>query len=167
MQSPIKLARHEASDRAKFEMPDFDLSKIDLTRVEMPKIDLGKAVNDASIAIGLSKPRPSRWPVALGALIVVGLTGWVVMNSAMLRERLTQAKQRLTERVDEMRAERLDKETVAFTAAETRSIKEPNPALARDPMMSDPMTADYPAGLGTPTPELEAVDGRTAATLSR
>lgn len=166
MQSPIKLARHEAPDRAKFAMPELDLSKIDLSKVEMPKIDLGKAVNDASIAVGLSKPRPSRWPVALGALIVVGLTGWVVMNSEMIRERLTQAKQRFTERVDAMRAERLDRDAVAFTAAETKSIEESSTSFAPDPMTSDPLTTEYPEGLGVST-ESTSVNGRSKVTSSR
>lgn len=161
MQSPFKDATRPTLEMPEVELPKFDLSKIDLSKIEMPKVDVGKAVSDAAIAVGLAKPRRSRWPFVLGAGVLVAVAGWTVMNSAAIRERLSRAKAWISDQVGAMQAEDIDQDPVAFTAAETKPLQEPIHAP-----VSDSTTADYPEGLGTPT-ESMATNGRSTAASTR
>ena len=107
MQSPVKDLRRPDFERPKLEMPEFEMPKIDLSNVEIPKVDVGKAIADAATAVGLSKPRRSRWPFVIGAGIIVAVAGWTAMNSSTVRDRLSQAKSWISERVADMRAGRV------------------------------------------------------------
>src|SRR6185295_4027064 len=100
-----------------------DLSKVEMPKVDLSKVDVGRAMSDAAIAVGISKPRPSRWPFALGAILVVTAAGLAVMNASMIQERIAQARRWIAERMSEMRAGGLEAEPVAFTAAETKPIE--------------------------------------------
>ena len=166
MQSPVKAFRREEIQTSKFEMPEFTMPKVDLTNLEMPKVDLskvdvGRAMSDAAVAVGLSKPRPSRWPFALGAIFVVTAAGLALMNASMIQERVAQARRWVADKMSEMRAEGLDAEPVAFTAAETKPIDAP----AWD-TVPESTTADYPEGLGA-SPESVTANGRSKVTSSR
>ena len=148
-------------ERPKFEMPEFEMPKVDLSNLEIPKVDVGKAIADAATAVGLTKPRRSRWPFVIGAGIIVAVAGWTAMNSSTVRDRLSQAKSWITERVGDMRSGEFE-EPVAFTAAETKPIED-----SIDTIVSDPMSPDYPDGFGASKESL-ATNGRsTAASTSR
>jgi hypothetical protein len=166
MQSPTKdrrlpEIRLPEFERPTFEMPSLDLSGIDLPHIDVPKIDVGKAIAGAATAVGLAKPRRSRWPFVLGAGVVVAVAGLIVINSATIRERLNRAKTSINERVSEMRAGDEYLDPVAFTAANTKPIKP-----SRDSGVSDSPAEDYPDGLGAST-EPVATNGRSAATTAR
>ncbi len=163
MQSPVKAFRREEIQTSKFEMPEFTMPKVDLSNLEMPKVDLskvdvGRAMSDAAIAVGLSKPRPSRWPFALGAILVVTAAGLALMNASMIQERVAQARRWIAAKMSEMRAGGLDDEPVAFTAAETKSIESP----VWDTVPGS-QPADYPEGLGA-SPESVTANGRSKVT---
>ncbi len=163
MQSPVKAFRREEIEASKFEMPEFTMPKVDLSNLEMPKVDLskvdvGRAMSDAAIAVGLSKPRPSRWPFALGAIVVVTAAGLALMNASMIQERVAQARRWIAAKMSEMRAGGLDDEPVAFTAAETKSIESP----VWDTVPGS-QPADYPEGLGA-SPESVTANGRSKVT---
>jgi hypothetical protein len=168
MQSPTKDSRlpeiHLPEfERPTFEMPGVDLSridlpKIDLSRIDVPRVDVGKAIAGAATAVGLVKPRRSRWPFVLGAGLVVAAAGLAVMNSAAIRERLSRAKAWIDAQVTAMAARRDD---VAFTAAETKPI-EPSAAARTSDWPAD----DYPEGLGVST-ALSGANDRSAATTAR
>lgn len=160
MQSPVKDVRMPDFERPKLEMPEFELPKIDLSNVEIPKVDVGKAIADAATAVGLTKPRRSRWPFVIGAGIIIAVAGWTAMNSSTVRDRLSQAKSWISERVADMRSGEYE-EPVAFTAAETKPIED-----SIDTVVSDPMSPDYPEGLGTSTESL-ATNGRSTAASTR
>lgn len=136
-------------DRPSFDMPD--LPKID-------RDDVGKAVMNVATAVGLAKPQRSRWPFVLGAVVTIAAVGFAAANANAIRERLTEARRWVGVRISELRAGTIE-EPVAFPEA--------------DPMPMDPGPwsaspgADYPEGLGTPTPEAEAVNGRTTVASSR
>ncbi len=168
MQSPVKAFRRQDIETSKFEMPEFTMPKVDLSNLEMPKMDLskvdlskvdvGRAMSDAAIAVGLSKPRPSRWPFALGAILVVTAAGLALMNASMIQERVAQARRWIAAKMSEMRAGGLDDEPVAFTAAETKSIESP----VWDTVPGS-QPADYPEGLGA-SPESVTANGRSKVT---
>ncbi len=92
----------------------------------------------------------------IGAGIVVAVAGWAAMNSATVRDRLSQAKSWITERVADMRSGEYE-EPVAFTAAETKPIED-----SIDAVVSDPMSPDYPDGFGASKESL-ATNGRSTA----
>ena len=166
MQSPVKDVRMPDFERPKLELPEFEMPKIDLSNVEIPKVDVGKAIADAATAVGLTRPRRSRWPFVIGAGIVVAVAGWTAMNSAAVRDRLSQAKSWISERVADMRSGEYE-EPVAFTAAETKPIED-----SIDTVVSDPMSPDYPDGFGASKESLGteslATNGRsTTASTSR
>ena len=161
MQSPVKDFRKPDFERPKLELPEFEMPKIDLSNVEIPKVDVAKTIADAATAVGLTKPRRSRWPFVIGAGIVVAVAGLAALNSATVRDRLSQAKSWITERVSDMRSGDYE-EPVAFTAAETKPIED-----SIDAVVSDPMSPDYPDGFGASKESLKTNGRSTAATTSR
>jgi len=160
-------------DLSKLERPKIDHPKIDLSKVELPSsiakldwpnvdvgkamsgagkvvADAGKAVSDAasSVHIGRRKQR-SRWPMAVGGLIVAGLVTWAVLANDAVRTRLSDALTAARERLMSMGSnddESFDLgpgEAVAFDRAETAPLEE---APFSD--ISDASPAPYPDGLG-------------------
>ena len=161
MQSPVKDVRLPDFERLTLEMPDLEIPKIDLSKVEVPKVDLAKAVAGAATAVGLAKPRRPRWPFVLGAGIIVAAAGLTVMNSATIRERLSQAKSWISERIADMRSADFDEEPVAFSAAATKPIQD-----SIDTVAPGSAAPDYPDGFGAS--ESVVANGRsTAASTSR
>ena len=172
MQSPIKDSRLPEIrlpefERPTFEMPDVDLSrldlpKLDLSRLDVSKVDVGKALAGAATAVGLTKPRRSRWPFVIGAGVVVAAAGLVALNRAAIQERLGRAKAWIEEQVTAMRAERADADPVAFTAAETKPIE----SASETSVFGEWPATDYPDGLGA-SPELSGANDRSEATTAR
>jgi hypothetical protein len=124
-----------------FEWPTLDLSSV----------DVGNAIPRAAAAahIGRRAQRP-RWPLAVGALILAGLAGCVVLSNAALRARLARGAATMRERISTLRSDRNDRlefrhdHPVAFSAAETQPIQV-SPFADRATMEA----SGYPAGLGS------------------
>jgi hypothetical protein len=141
-----------ARSLSEMHLPEFDLPKIERPKMpdRMSKVDLGKAVAGV-VAMTPFRPKParSRWPVAVGGLIIAGVATAVVLSNRALRDRLAAAVDALRTRLMAMRQgadEGLEidvDEPVAFQAAETTPIDPPTYA--------DATTAEvtgYPDGLG-------------------
>lgn len=138
-----------------FEWPTIDLSSL----------EVGKAVNEAAAAvhIGRRAQRP-RWPVAVGGLVLAGLTGWVILHDEALRARLARRVAAIRDRILAARSNwsgrpQVARENpIAFPAAATASIES---SPFRD---STAIDAGYPAGLGSTNgdgiPVLEATGNR-------
>jgi hypothetical protein len=137
--------------RRDFDLSRFDPRRIDLSEVEAPKVDVPKAIADAAQAAGLvrSKSRP-RLPFIVGGLITVGLVGLAVMNSPMIRTRLSEFAQRAKQRIEERRAARLgtDLEPRAFDAAVAVPVESSAYADQAPAASTFDGPADLPAGLG-------------------
>jgi hypothetical protein len=90
----------------------------------------------------------------VGAAIIAALTGWVVMNSTSVAERISRTARRARGWFDGIREDKARVEPVAFTAAPTKPIEgRPNDeaGLAGAIGGLDPAGSaekDYPAGLG-------------------
>jgi hypothetical protein len=157
------LSEMRAPDFSKMERPNIEMPDIDLSKIDFPRIDVGKAVNDAAIAVGLVRPSRRRWPFLLGAAIIAGLTAWALMHSTAVRERLDRAARTARERIDEMREDE-ELETVAFTAAETAPIENGVYADVARALDDAGITAnEYPEGLGVTTDLLAAAEDGTVA----
>lgn len=135
------LSEIHAPDLSKIERPKIDMSDFDLSRT-----GVGKAVVGAATAAGLMHKPRSRWPYLLGGAIVVGLVGVAYMNAQAIRDGLTRVKTSVSDWATRMTARREPSDPVAFTAAETAPIDH---GLAFPG--ADPLTPDYPEGLGAPT----------------
>ncbi|MEO8571738.1 MAG: hypothetical protein ABI553_08560 [Chloroflexota bacterium] len=129
--------------------PDVDLSKLERPKFDLPSIDVGKAMAGAAAAAGISRRNKStRWPLAVGGLIVAGLAAWAILTNEMVRSRLAGAAGAVKERIATMRSgdEELQidpDEAIAFDAAATHPIESPPYADATVD------TTGYPAGLGS------------------
>lgn len=140
-------------DLSKLDLSKLDLPKVDLSNLEMPdldksKADIAKAIAEAAVAVGLTKPKRSRWPFVLGAGIAIAVGAWSLMNLDAIRARLTQWGAAMQQRVSEMTAPPHE-EAVAFTAAVPKPIEdEPN-------VGEFGLRDDYPTGLGAPS-DMEA-----------
>lgn len=136
-------------------MPDVDLKKMDrpklpdsVTKRDWPSVDIGKAVAGAAAAAHIGRQRRSRWPFAVGGLILAGVATAVIVSNETVRARIASLIESLRERIASMRAgyDGLDVErddAVAFDAAETMPIQ-PSP-FTEDSTAG----ADYPDGLGS------------------
>ena len=133
-------------ERPNVDLPSVDLSKLDLPKLDLPKVDVGKAVTDAATAVGLMQKPRARWPFLLGAAVAVATAGFVYMNAAMIRERLSQARSWVGERIDAMNPS-IDEE-VAFTAAEPKPIDETDTFDLGHPTKGPTKSKDYPDGFG-------------------
>lgn len=146
-------------------LPDLDVSRLELPRIDLPEavsgfewpkidlssVDVGKAVAGAAAAahIGRRAHRP-RWPLAVGGLIVAGLTGWVILSNEALRAQLAGWADAIRERISALRSSRhgrreIDRDhPIAFSAAETAPI-EASPSTASTTVDA----TGYPVGLGS------------------
>ena len=153
-------------DLKKVELPDIDLRKlelpkVDLSSIEVPKVDLGKAVADAAIAVGLAKPRRSRWPYVVAAGVIVALAGWAVMNSELIRERISRTRSWIMDRSGSIETDEFDREPVAFTATPTAPLDQPS-----IDSVSGEIGSDYPDGLGDADQPL-GTNGRKVGAATR
>lgn len=153
----IDLTRLE---RPKIDLPD-SVSKFEWPKIGLSSMDVGKAMAGAAAAVHIGRRnKPTRWPLAVGALIVAGLAAWAILTNEMVRTRLAGVANAVRERVAAMRStddglEIDHDDPIAFDAAETHPIEAPPYS---DSTMID--ATDYPAGLGSNngdgTPALEA-----------
>ena len=134
---------------------DLDLTRRDPRMVELPDvsgIDPRMALTEAAQATGLVKaPRRQRLPFVIGGLITLALVGIAILNSPMVKERLSEVARKARTRMDERRAERLgtDLEPRAFDAAVAVS---PETSPYADALRSSTSPfdgpSDLPPGLG-------------------
>jgi hypothetical protein len=134
-------------------MPDVELpdsvTKRDWPKVEMPDMDLGKAVAGVAAAAHIGRRSRSRWPFAVGGLILAGLATAAVLSNETVRAKISEGVEALRERISAMRSgsDELDidlDEPIAFDAAETAPITETSPYSE-----GSTETAPYPSGLGS------------------
>ncbi len=157
------LSEMRGPDLSKMERPSIEMPDIDLSKIDFPRIDVGKAVNDAAIAVGIASPSRRRWPYVLGVAVIAGLTGWALMHSTAIRDRLTRAARTARERIDEMREDE-EFDTVAFNAAATAPIKHDAYGDVAGALDDAGVTAnDYPEGLGVTTDLMAAAEDGTVA----
>ncbi len=135
-------------DLKKMERPKFDLPD-SVSKRDWPSIDIGKAVAGAAAAAHIGRQRRSRWPFAVGGLILAGVATAAIMSNETVRARISAAIEGLRERVASMRSGydglEIDRDdAIAFDAAETMPIQ-PSP-FTED---STAEATSYPDGLGT------------------
>jgi hypothetical protein len=135
-------------------MPDIKMPDVDLGKIERPDVDqatksLGRMATAAAVALHLvPRARRPHWPLAVGGLIVAGITVAVLRNEA-IRARLSAGATAVRERVTAMRSDAdqtLDigpDDAIAFDAAETAKI-EGSPFTDATPIDA----TGYPAGSG-------------------
>jgi hypothetical protein len=152
-------------DRVKSELSDIDLTKLEMPKVNLPDVDVrkdvGKALAGAAVAVGLSKPRRSRWPFVIVGGIAVAVAGWALLNRDAIRDRIGRAKGWIDDRMTTMQAEDELDEAVAFTSAPTAPLDQPS-----IDSVAGPMGSDYPEGLGATADPL-ATNGRKVGASSR
>ena len=134
-------------------MPDVDLpdsvTKRDWPKVEMPDVDLGKAVAGVAAAAHIGRRTRSRWPFAVGGLILAGLATAAILSNETIRAKISEGVEAVRERFSAMRSgsDELDMdldEPIAFDAADTATITETSPYGE-----GTTDTAPYPSGLGS------------------
>lgn len=127
--------------------------------IDLSRIDVPKAMSDAAISVGqtvglVKRPR-SRLPFIAGALVTLGLVGWVVRSSPSIKSRIQGIVQSARERMDAMQASNDDAssddmEPRAFDAAVTIPVE---PSAYADDLASSNSPfdgpTDLPKGLGT------------------
>jgi hypothetical protein len=152
-------------DRAKARIATVDLSRIDLSKVDLSRVDVPKAIAAAGQAAGLvRRSRRPRLPLIIGGLVTIGLIGYAVATSPMVRPRIDAAARRARARLDAMREaaeadesiiEAPDVETVetapavaeSFEVAEAVAVPiEPTAFLAEAPDLAtgEPSVASEP-----------------------
>ena len=153
-----------ARSLSEIRLPDVDLSKLERPKVVLPKAvsnfewprfdisaaDIRKALASVAVAAHLRpRPRQSRWPFAVGGLLVAGVATWAVLSNEAHRARLANGASAVRDRIASMRSNDRDQleidpdEAIAFTAAETAPIETPSYS---DATMID--ATGYPEGLG-------------------
>jgi hypothetical protein len=91
-------------ERAKAQIAKVDLSKIDLSKVDLSRVDVPKAIATAGQAAGLvRRSRRPRLPFIIGGLVTIGLIGFAVASSPMVRPRLDAMARKARARMDAMR----------------------------------------------------------------
>jgi hypothetical protein len=135
-------------------MPDVDLpdsvTKRDWPKFEMPDVDLGKAVAGVAAAAHIGRRSRSRWPFAVGGLIIAGVATAAILSNETIRAKIAGAFEALRERVSAMRSTDYDQldidqdDPIAFDAADTAPITETSPYSE-----GTTDTAPYPSGLGS------------------
>lgn len=135
-------------DGPKIQVPEA-IARIDLPRIDLPHIDLAGALPDAVTSAGPRRsPRRSRWPLAIGGLIVAGAAAWGLMKNPRLRMRLRNLWTAVRERISSVRSAAFDQSSdrsdpIASPAAETTAIT-PEPWGVREHIDAP----DYPDGPG-------------------
>ena len=160
--SDIESAANDISKEARAAAKDArkagkDMSKALGKNVEKGRKEAMKAAQDA----GLIK-KPSRIPYVVGGLITLGLVGWA-LSTPSVKDRLRSAARQARERIEAMRAERMESDdTYAFDAAERADVRSSSfddaiPS-ADSPYAAPP--SDLPSGMGAP----DATDSGASST---
>ena len=133
---PRRIDRSDrpATDLPAADLPKLDLPKLDLTRIDLSKVDLTRALATATQAAGLIRAsRRPRLPIVVGGIVAVGLIGFAIMTSPVVRPRLADLAQRARRRLEARRAgttEGLDAETPVAIPIEPAAFLEPDQAGA-------------------------------------
>jgi hypothetical protein len=135
-------------ERAKGELSD-SVSKFEWPRIDLPSMDVGKAMAGAAAAAHIGRRKqPTRWPFAVGGLIVAGLAAWAILTNETVRSRIAGVLNTVRERISAMRSDdalEIDHDdAIAFDAAETHPI-ESAPYADTETILG----SAYPAGLGS------------------
>ena len=115
-------------------------------------MDLGKAVAGAAAAAHIGRRSRSRWPFAVGGLILAGLATAAILSNETIRAKIAGGVEAMRERIAAMRSTDYDEldidqdEPIAFDAAATAPITETSPYSEGS---TADATADYPSGLGS------------------
>jgi hypothetical protein len=151
-------------ERPKFELPDA-VSSFVWPRFDLSSVDLRKAVAGVAAAAHIGRrSRPSRWPLAVGGLLVAGVATLAILSNEARRARLTSGASAVRNRLMSMRSgpDQLEVDpdaAIAFDAAETAPIEAPPYS---DGTMID--ATGYPEGLGVDrdngSPALEEAGSR-------
>jgi hypothetical protein len=135
-------------ERPKIDIPD-SVSKFEWPKFDLPSMDVGKAMAGAAAVAHIGRRKqPTRWPFAVGGLVVAGLAAWAILTNETVRGWLAGAVQTVRDRFAAMRSDdelEIDRDdAIAFDAAETSPIE---PAPYSDTSAIDP--TGYPKGLGS------------------
>ncbi len=91
---------------------------VELPKVDLPAIDIPTAISNAVEAAGIRRSsRRARLPFVIGGLITLGLVGFALLTSPMVRPRLTELGQKMKQRIDDRRSTGLDGEDPMSTEA--------------------------------------------------
>ncbi len=149
----------EMPERPTFELPEFEMPDIDVSKIDIPKA-LTSAATSAATAVGLIKPARPRWPLALGAGLLLAAGAVIAMNWTAVRARLEAAVSMAGDWIAQVSTQGTD-DAVAFTAAPTAPIEASE--------LTGEHGSDYPDGLGATngaTPDA-VTESERAAELSR
>lgn len=146
-------------DLGRLDPRHMDLPELELPKVDLSSIDIPKAITSAIESAGIGRSRRSRLPFIIGGLITLGLVGFALLTSPMVRPRLTDLGQKVKERIDARRSADAGDEPHAFDAAHAVPIE---PAAFADAAPADGSpfdgSSDLPKGLGAePVPTQEPV----------
>jgi hypothetical protein len=153
---PVKEARMSelhlpeiSRDDIKRSLSEIRMPEVDLSKVDLP--DIGKAVAGVAAAANIGRRSRSRWPFAVGGLILAGMATAAILSNETIRAKIAAGIEALRDRVSTMRStdDSLDfdqDEVVAFDAAPTAPIGDTSPF---DDEPETAPTADYPSGLGS------------------
>jgi hypothetical protein len=137
-------------DLRRLDPRQLDVPEIELPKVDLPTVDIPKAISNAIEATGIGRSRRPRLPFVIGGLITLGLVGFALLTSPMVRPRLTDLGQKVKERIDaRRRGDSPSDEPRAFDAAVAVPIQ-PAAFAADGPVDGTPFDgpSDLPAGLG-------------------
>lgn len=109
-------------DLGRLDPRQIDVPEIELPKVDLSSIDLPKAITNAMSA-GIGRSRRPRLPFVIGGLITLGLVGFALLTSPMVRPRLTDLGHKVKERIDARRSADVADEPHAFDAAQAVPIE--------------------------------------------
>lgn len=150
--SEIRMPEVDLSkvERPRFDLPD-SVTKRDWPKFEMPSMDIGKAVAGAAAAVHIGRrSRRSRWPFAVGGLIIAGLATAAILSNETIRAKIAAGLEALRDRISSMRSTDYDEldidrdDPIAFDAADTAPIEAS--AFSEGSMVD---ATGYPSGLGS------------------
>lgn len=126
----------------------------EVPKVDLPDVDIPRAIATAVEATGIRRdPRRSRLPFVIGGLITLGLVGFALLTSPLVRPRLADLGQKVKLRLDARRstedAEAGSPDARAFDSAVAVQI-EPAAFAEAAPADGSPFDgpSDLPKGLG-------------------
>lgn len=128
-----------------------DAPEITLPRVDLSTVDIPKAITSTIEAAGIARSsRRPRLPFVIGGLVTLGIVGFALLTSPMVRPRLTTLGTKVKQRIDEYRSTDGGEEPHAFDAAVAVPV-EPSAFAEVAPDEGSPFdgATELPRGLGT------------------
>ena len=119
-------------ERAKAQIAKVDLSRIDLSKVDLSRVDVPKVIVTAGQAAGIvRRSRRPRLPLVIGGLVTIGLIGFALATSPMVRPRLDAVARKARARMDAMR-ESADADESIIEAPDVEAVETPAVAETAD-----------------------------------